>query len=459
LMVSLLTLLVITVLSIAAYIEFEESLLGNIDITLKAMGEGIGAEIDEDDSIQHREGEFDAITGRDASSHHSRYRVWIGADRDWVFQSDPNVDPVMQQLLAPPQRERPKVGESSLFTIDTTQLGSFRVIWMCYPSDRGNVNILVARSCWYAYHEVGEFLQLLLVSGGSVLLITLFLVPKVISWGLRPITDAGRRMKYITHRSLGQDSPIPGNVPVELQPFQAALDDMLARLNAAMRQQEQFTADAAHELRTPLAIMKSTLQTLQMRPRTVAEYRESLDDALRDIDRMERLVQQLLTLARLDSTNRTFDFTDVRLDVLLKSLADAFADRAERQGARIACTDDEVVRVRGDETELWQLFSNLLDNALRYGPSDGVVRISLQDGPDRWVTACVHDDGGGIPPEKLPRLFDRFYRVDSSRSQASGGSGLGLAIVREIVQRHHGEIEITSDPQSGTSVIVRLPRS
>jgi signal transduction histidine kinase len=246
---------------------------------------------------------------------------------------------------------------------------------------------------------------------------------------------------------------------VELQPFQAALDDMLARLNAAMRQQEQFTADAAHELRTPLAIMKSTLQTLQMRPRTVAEYRESLDDALRDIDRMEQLVQQLLTLARLDSTNRTSDFTDVRLDVLLKSLADVFADRAERQGAHIACTDHEGVRVRGDETELWQLFSNLLDNALRYGPSDGVVRISLQDGPDRWVTACVHDDGGGIPPEKLPRLFDRFYRVDSSRSQASGGSGLGLAIVREIVQRHHGEIEITSDPQSGTSVIVRLPRS
>jgi signal transduction histidine kinase len=143
---------------------------------------------------------------------------------------------------------------------------------------------------------------------------------------------------------------------------------------------------------------------------------------------------------------------------LLRSLADVFADRAEQQGVSVAYVSDAAVCVEGDETELWQLFSNLLDNALRYGPPKGIVRITLQDGPSPWVTTCVHDEGGAIPPEKLPHLFDRFYRVDSSRSQASGGAGLGLAIVHEIVLRHHGDVVITSDLQAGTSVIVRLPR-
>lgn len=459
LMVSLLTLLIITVLSIAAYVEFEESLLGNIDTTLRAMGEGIWAEIDERDSRQHHEAEFQAITGRDASTHHSRYRIWTETDKEWVFLSDPRSDPVMQQLLHPPEQEQPEVGESSLFTVlDKAQLGPFRVIWMRYATDRDIVNILVARSCWYAYHEVGEFLQLLLISGGSIMLITLFLVPKIISWGLRPIIDAGRRMKHITHRSLGQECPIQGNVPAELQPFHAALDDMLARLNAALRQQEQFTADAAHDLRTPLATMKSTLQTLEIRPRTVAEYQESVNDVLRDIGRMERLVQQLLTLARLDAADTISDPAEVRLDRLLQSVADAFADRAQQQGTRLVYERHAALSVQGDETELWQLFSNLLDNALRYGPPNGAVRVILKDGPDPWATTCVHDEGGAILANELPRLFDRFYRVESSRCEASGGTGLGLAIAREIVRRHGGDIAITSDPQTGTSVTVRLPR-
>ncbi len=233
---------------------------------------------------------------------------------------------------------------------------------------------------------------------------------------------------------------------------------MLARLDTAIRQQEQFTADAAHDLRTPLAVMKSTLQTLQIRPRTVAEYQESVNDLLRDIDRMERLVQQLLTLARLDAIDTISDPAEIRLDLFLQSVADSFTDRAEQQGARLVFEQSAALSIRGDETELWQLFSNLLDNALRYGPPNGAVQITSENGSDSWATACVHDEGGTIPPDKLPRLFDRFYRVESSRSEASGGTGLGLAIAREIARRHGGDIAIISDPQGGTSVTVRLPR-
>jgi signal transduction histidine kinase len=462
-MVSLLTLVITLVLSLVAYIEFEESLLGNIDATLRAMGEGIRVElVEEEESEENHEAEFRAITGYGTSEYPSQCRIWIEGRQKDLFTSNDVSTPLAQGLLHPPAEEQPDVGDSSLFSIPSS-VGShrknmLRAMWMRQGSPRGIVNILVARSSSYVYHELGEFLRLLLVFGGSITLVALFATPKIISWGLRSITHAGGQLEQITHRSLGHEGRIMGSVPVELRPFQSALDGMLVRLNAAMRQQEQLTADVAHELRTPLAIMKSTLQTLRMQPRMAAEYEEGVDDALRDMDRMEQLVTQLLTLARLDAVDKVPDPVEVRLDILLKSLVDVFADRAEQQGASVVCANDAAVCVQGDETELWQLFSNLLDNALRYGPPKDIVRITLQDGPGPWVTTCVHDEGGAIPLEKLAHLFDRFYRVDSSRSQASGGAGLGLAIAREIVLRHHGDIAITSDPQAGTSVVVRLPR-
>jgi two-component system heavy metal sensor histidine kinase CusS len=460
---SLLTLVIITVLSVAAYIDFEESLLSNIDATLQYMGEVILAELVEQGvSPENREAAFRAITGHGTTEYAGRCRVWMDGSQMDVFASDPPGTPSAQGLLHPPADKRPDLGSPSLFNIpgsaESGRRNRLRAMWMRRALPEGNVNILVTRSINYAYHELGEFLRLLLVLGGSITLIALFLTPKIISWGLRPITQAGGRLEQITHRSFGHEEPVMGEVPMELRPFKSALDAMLSRLNKAMRQQEQFTADAAHELRTPLAIMKSTLQILHMQPRTAAEYEQAADDVLQDVDRMEQLVNQLLTLARLDAMDRVPDPVEVRLDMLLGSLAEVFGSRAGRQGASVVYTGDGAVSIEGDETELQRLFSNLLDNALRYGPPKGTIHIILQDGPGPCATVCVHDEGGNIPPEKLPRLFDRFYRVDSSRSQASGGAGLGLAIAREIVLRQHGDITMTSDPQAGTSVIVRLPR-
>jgi len=463
LMVSFLTLAIITVLSIVAYIEFKESLLGNVDATLKAMAEGIRATLDGAESPESCEAEFRAITGYGDSGRHGRYRIWVDASEKDLFVSGSSDDPLEQQLLHPPADKQPDVGDPSLFNVVvSTESGKkhmLRTLWVRHAWNQGVVNILVALSSSYVYHEVGEFLRLLLILGGSVTLLALLLVPGIISWGLRSITRAGAQLGQITYRSLGQENQTMGDVPMELSPFRSSLHLMLARLNEAMRRQEQLTADVAHELRTPLAIIKSTLQTLRIRPRDAAEYEEGIDDALQDVKRMEQLMEQLLSLARLDTADEGPNSMRIRLDVLLESLADVFNDRARRQGASVVYADGGAISVQGDETELRQLFSNLLDNALRYGRPKGVVRITLQDGPGPWVTACVHDEGGTISPENLPHLFDRFYRVDPSRSQTSGGTGLGLAIAREIVRRHHGDIGIASDPQTGTSVVVHLPRS
>ena len=461
LMMSLLTLIIIAVLSVAAYVEFKESLLDNVDATLMAVGEGIRAQLDEEGHPDFK-AELRAIAGYEESPiYSSQCRVWLdGAEKD-LFTSDSPGNPLPRELLHPPAGKRPEVAHLSQFNImDDSAVGrtcTFRVLWMRQVSDQQVVNILVARSSDQVYHEVGEFLQLLLVFGGIVMAAALLLVPRVVSWGLRSISYAGRQLDQITHRNLGPENVALGNIPIELQPFKAALDGMLVRLNKAVQKQKQLTADVTHELRTPVAIMKSTLQTLRMKPRTVAECEEGIDDALRDVVRMEQLVAQLLTLARLDSVDEVAHPADVRLDLLLQCVAEIFDNRAGQQGASVVCVNGVPVSVRGDENELRRLFGNLLDNALRYGPPRGVVRISLEEGPGSWATVRIHDEGGAIPPEHLPRLFDRFYRVDASRSQTCGGAGLGLAIAHQIVQRHHGQITITSERQTGTSVIVRLP--
>ncbi len=462
LMVLILTLAIIAVLSVAAYVEFEESLLGNTDDTLRAMAEGIQAELDERDSREHQEAELRAITGYGTSERSSQYRIWLdGSERD-MFASESSSDPLPQALLRLPLGEQPDVNDFSLFNItgdpESGTEYTLRAIWMRHVLHEEVANILVARSCGYVYHEVAEFLGLLFMAGGSVTLLTVLLVPIIISHGLHAITDLGAKLGQITHSSLKNDSDIMPDVPIELKPFKAALQEMLSRLHKTMQQQERLTADVAHELRTPLAIIKSTLQTLRIQARPAIEYEEGIDDTLKDVDRMEHLVSQLLSLARLDAADAVHNPAEIRLDTLLRSLTDVFHDRAGQQGGRVVFTNSAPVSIRGDETELWQLFSNLLDNAIRHGPRGGLIRVDLQNEPDTWAMVCVHDEGGAIPAESLPHLFDRFYRVDSSRSQTSGGSGLGLAIACGIVQRHHGDIAITSDPKAGTSAIVHLPR-
>ena len=247
-------------------------------------------------------------------------------------------------------------------------------MWMRQAAGQRIVNILVARSSSHVYHELSEFLCLLLVSGGSVTLVALLLVPRIVSFGLRPVAHAGQHLEQVTHRNLAEEEPIMGDVPRELQPFKSALDGMLVRLNKAMRQQEQLTADSAHELRTPLAIVKSTLQTLRMQPRRAGEYEEGVDDALQDIHRMERLVNQLLTLARLDAVDEVSDPAQVRMDTLLESLTEVFDSRARQQGASL-------VYVNGTAAP-WGAMKRNFDSfsaicwimRLRYGPPQGVVR-------------------------------------------------------------------------------------
>ncbi len=439
-----------------AYYEMAESMRGSLENTLRAMVGGVLATMDDPQSSSQTELEIRGITGNAALKRAGRYRVWVdGSDKDLFASSSRDVPDKawMWQLDA----VRPPAPGKTVFFDAGRDGREYRVAWSRQRHDDGMVNVLVALSSARARHEMREFLNVLLIVASAVAAGAVALGVLIVLWSLRPVARTAERLRTITHHDLGQVHMEDLRPPSELRPFVDALGEMLARLDAAMRRQTEFTGDASHELRTPLASAKSTLQAAVSRPRQAQQYRQAIEETLGDLDRMDKLIRQLLALARMDEPGPPGQRPQVRLDELLGDLATAANAALPAGRPRVVCTDMPATTVGGDADELAQLFRNLIDNALAHGPADAAVAISISPGNDSTVAAAVHDEGGQIPPEALGRLFDRFYRADPSRASATGGTGLGLAIVREIVRRHEGRVEITSTPQMGTTVTVHLP--
>jgi signal transduction histidine kinase len=457
LLICLVVSLIIITISIVAYIELKESLLKNIDPTLKAMTEGILADLDEPESHEDHQAEFRSITGYTGQRHSNRYRIWMDGSEKELFAGNASSDTQNKLFVNMPSGVQPEVGEYIFFNLDRAMY-KYRAVWVRHPFEQGVVNILVARSSSYVYHEMGEFLRLLLILGGSLVVGSFLLVPGIVGWAMHPIDDVAAVLSEVTAANMEQKTLHNLKVPQELLPFVEALDKMLVRLDKAMKQQKQFVADASHELRTPLTVIKSTVQATRMADRAASDYTKALDDILQDEYRMERLIENLLSLARIDEGEGLPNITRIDLDTLLINLAEKFDAKVSQQDGKVICNNCPPTQVKGSASALEQLFTDILDNAVKHGPPQGVISITLSHSPDNYATVCIHDQGGKIPSEALPHLFDRFYRIDSSRSRATGGTGLGLAIAKEIADRHNGRIEITSDIQNGTSVVVKLPR-
>lgn len=242
----------------------------------------------------------------------------------------------------------------------------------------------------------------------------------------------------------------------ELGRLASTFDAMLARIEDAFERQRRFTGDAAHELRTPLSLMRSEVDLALARPRSPEEYRESLTEFDRDLQRLTGLVGTLLALARSDSGQLKLERSPVELADLVQVIADQYAESAEVAQIRLSAQANRA-RAMVDEDLLIQVLVNLVDNALTHTPIGGEITIaSRADGG--WVELEVRDTGSGIAPQHLGRIFDRFYRVDEGRARTyGGGNGLGLSISRAIVEAHGGTISVTSEVGTGTRVTVRLP--
>jgi len=242
----------------------------------------------------------------------------------------------------------------------------------------------------------------------------------------------------------------------ELDHLITTLNEMISRLEDSFKRISQFTADVSHELRTPISAMKGEAELLLSKPRPTKEYRRALVTYIKKLDFFTRMINDLILLSKFDSNEAGLKMVRIKLNELLSNLWELFGVLAEQKG--IACNLGKIEHadVLGDRTRLQQLFTNIIDNAIKFTPSGGHVDIALQkDGG--FAKVSIRDTGIGIPEEASEHIFQRFYRVDKSRTNEIGEMGLGLSICQWIVKAHHGTIEVESALGKGSRFVVSLP--
>ncbi len=242
----------------------------------------------------------------------------------------------------------------------------------------------------------------------------------------------------------------------DLAQVAGAFNALLDRLTLTRESQQQFIADASHELRTPLTVLRGELEVALRRERTGPEYRETLESCRQEVERLSRLADNLLTLAHVDAGARLSEVQELDLGTACRSVAERLLPCAERDRIDLRVTATESLPVRGDRIALERLLTNLLENALRYSaPLDAIELSARRDGSQAVVE--IADHGPGIAEEQQTRIFERFYRVESSRPRHRGGAGLGLAIVKSLAEIHGGSVSVRSRIGQGSTFTVRLP--
>jgi two-component system heavy metal sensor histidine kinase CusS len=244
----------------------------------------------------------------------------------------------------------------------------------------------------------------------------------------------------------------PADWPRELQPLAIAFDEMLKRLDDSFTRLSQFSADLAHELRTPIANMIGEAQVALTRDRTAAEYRDTIESTVGECERLSRIVDNLLFVARVDAAREPIARKRFDARAAVQKIAAFYQTIADDHHVTISCSGDG--QIYADPDLFARALGNLLDNALRFTPENGSIQIALSK-RDTDFEITVRDNGCGIAPEHLPRVFDRFYRADSSRG--SDGAGLGLALVKSIVDLHGGSATIESTVGRGATVKLTFP--
>jgi len=275
------------------------------------------------------------------------------------------------------------------------------------------------------------------------------------SRALRPVDQITRTAASISARDLSQrlSLDLPSD---EIGRLARTFDAMLARLDEAFREQARFVADASHELRTPLTVMRGTISVALSRPRKASDYQQVLQEVEDETERMSRLVEQLLALARADTGHLSVQRQRVELSGLLADLADHASTLAEPKGLAVFAQIAQGLEANTDPDLLTQIVLNLLDNAIKYTPS-GAIYLSAEAIESYLIQITVADTGPGIPQEHLARIFQRFYRVDTARSRDVGGAGLGLALAREYARLLGGDLTVASAPGDGATFTLTLP--
>lgn len=374
-----------------------------------------------------------------------------------VLGSSPKSSPELLAVLESPH------GEGYFnFTIGTRQYRAIRTPGM-RVIDREEktgalripVTVLYAAPTAHLWHEAVEAVSFYMVTGGLLLSLTGVALIWLLRRWLAPLHELAARASRVSVQAWEFVPPEAALRTRELKPIASSIQKLLSGLQQSFERQRQFTGDAAHELKTSIAVLKSSLQLLSLRPRTTEEYASGLEDVLVDTQRMEELTERMLVLARLEEAPAR---SQERIDLssVVKIVAERLRPVAELRHVLLDVNvqPSKTIAMPLDDGEI--LCSNLILNALQHSASGSSVTVKVENHPGILVL-LVEDHGEGIPAEALPHVFDRFYRADASRSRNSGGAGLGLAMCKAIAEHCGGHIEILSTPGTGTRVRVTLP--
>jgi two-component system, OmpR family, sensor kinase len=298
---------------------------------------------------------------------------------------------------------------------------------------------------------LGNFRDELLIAGPIALLLASGIGYLLAGVSLRQVESMRRRATAISGEAPGERLPVP-QTGDEMQRLGETLNEMLDRLEAALQRERDFVADAGHELRTPLALLRTELELALRQARTAEELRVALRSSTREADRLAQLAEDLLLIARTDRGRVPLRLEPVEVEALFASLRSRFEWRAAELGKTVRAASADGLLVEADRMRLEQALGNLVDNALRYGGDEVTLEAAGDDG---WIELHVRDTGGGLPEEFLPRAFDRFTRIDAARG--GGGSGLGLSIVKTIAESHDGTAHVANLETGGADAWIAIP--
>ena len=459
---SLLVLITVVLLAsdVLIYVGLQALLQRYVDSRLLGLGQTLGKLIEQrPDLVLSLEREFvsteDERPGKEGSqelpevSHSIRVLDLDGTLR-WKAVGAFEGPPVSAEVLG-----QAKAGRIAYESVHTSTGMSVRRVFVPIR-EQGEVRYLVQAeaSLSLAERTLNGLMGLLVMSSMVMIIVSWFGSDWLARKTLGTIQTLSRTAEAVSessfHDRVKLDAPYS-----EFQQLAYAFNSMLDRLQKAYETERHFVDYAAHEMQTPLTILRGNLELALQKERSAEEYREVLVSNLNQVERLIRLTKSLLTLARFASGRPPMQLAPVKLEPLLRELVDDLALLAADRKIRLSLEAESVPMVLGDELGLKQVVINLLDNALRHTDPGGVITVRLRSSGDA-VTVTVQDNGHGIDPKHLPHLFDRFYRADSGTVRNSGGTGLGLPIVKEIAMAHHGMISVESEVGKGSTFTLTL---
>lgn len=420
-------------LSVEAHFEEQDraELNGKLELIRHALAQ-VSSRADLDTLPQHLD---DALVG-----HHDLSVVVVTPDGQKLFAT-PGADFPVPLLNAHPTSGKAESGKPR-----TWEHGgqAYRGIVTAIPAGMPEVapfTVVVAVNVMHHRAFMAAFRQTLWGSVALGILVTGLLGWWVARRGLAPVRDIAGMARGISAQRLHSRLPVD-SVPTELTDLATSFNDMLSRLEDSFSRLSDFSSDLAHELRTPISNLMTQTQVTISKARTADEYREILYSNLEEYDRLARMISDMLFLAKADNGLIMPSNEPVHLAAEVQALFGFYEALAEEQGVDLSLVGDAVVP--GDRLMIRRAISNLLSNALRHTPRGGSVAVNVARTASGAIHLVVENPGEVIPAEYLPRLFDRFYRVDPSRQKTSEGAGLGLAITKSIMEAHHGTITASS---------------